>query len=155
VGEALKKGKTVLASGVFDLIHPGHIAFLRRAKEVGGPDAKLIVIVARDSTAEKFKGKRPVLPEEQRRYLVENLKPVDLAVLGNEAFDPEAFLEKFKPDIVAVGYDQQQVEAEVRRIIEEKGLPVQVVRIEKFGPEGFNSSSKIKKLIAKIDGGQP
>ena len=144
------KGKTVLASGVFDLIHPGHLAFLKRAKEIGGPEARLIVIVARDSTVEKLKGRRPVIPEEQRRILVEGLKPVDQAVLGSENLDLEGFLEKFKPDIVAVGYDQDRIEAQVRKIIEERNLPIQVVKIEKFGPEGLNSSTKLKRLVAQM-----
>ena len=146
------KRKLVLASGVFDLIHPGHVAFLRKAKEAGGPDAELLVIVARDSTVRKLKGKSPILPEEQRRALVESLKPVDRAVLGSEDLDIAGILEAYKPDIVAVGYDQDKIEAEVRKVIEEKKLPIKVVKIEKFGPEGFNSSTKIKKLVVKLSG---
>ena len=145
-----RKGKLVLASGVFDLIHPGHLAFLEKAKEAGGPNATLLVVVARDSTVEMLKGSRPIIPEEQRRILVEGLKPVDKAVLGNERFDMTGVLEQYKPDIVAVGYDQGLIEAEVKRIIGEKGFPIQIVKIGKFGPEGLNSSSKIKKLIARI-----
>jgi len=146
------KRKLVLASGVFDLIHPGHVAFLRKAKEAGGPDAELLVIVARDSTVRKLKGKSPILPEEQRRALVESLKPVDRAVLGSKDLDITGILEAYKPDIVAVGYDQDKIEAEVRKVVKEKKLPIKVVKIEKFGPEGFNSSTKIKKLVVKLSG---
>lgn len=145
-----RKGRLVLASGVFDLIHPGHLAFLEKAKEAGGPGAKLLVVVARDTTVEMLKGARPIIPEKQRKLLVEKLKPVDMAVLGSEKFDMAGILERYKPDIVAVGYDQGLIEAEVRRIISERNLPIQVVRIGRFGPRGLNSSSKIKKLIAQL-----
>ena len=145
-----EKRKLVLASGVFDLIHPGHVAFLRKAKEAGGLNAELLVVVARDSTVRKLKGKSPILPEEQRKALVESLKPVDKVILGSENFDIAGILETYKPDIVAVGYDQDKVEAEVRKVVKERNLPVEIVRIEKFGPEEFNSSTKIKKLIVKL-----
>ncbi len=82
-----KKNKIVLASGVFDLLHLGHVRFLEEAKKAGGPHAKLIVIVARDSTVEKRKGRKPIMPENQRCALVASLKVVDEAMLGYEDFD--------------------------------------------------------------------
>ncbi|MHC1563829.1 MAG: adenylyltransferase/cytidyltransferase family protein [Candidatus Hecatellaceae archaeon] len=145
-----RKGKLVLASGVFDLIHPGHLSFLEKAKEAGGSGAQLLVVVARDSTVEMLKGSKPVIPEEQRRLLVESLKPVDKAVLGSEKFDMAGIIERYRPDIVAVGYDQNLIEAEVKRIVSERGFPVKIVKIGKFGPKGLDSSSKIKRLIARI-----
>jgi FAD synthetase len=77
-----KRTKIVLASGVFDLLHLGHVKFLEAAKEAGGKNAKLLVIVARDSTVQDAKGRRPIMPENQRLALVESLKVVDDAVLG-------------------------------------------------------------------------
>jgi cytidyltransferase-like protein len=58
--------------------------YLEEAKQAGGKNAKLVVIVARDSTAENRKGRRTVMPEDQRRALVESLKVVDEAILGYE-----------------------------------------------------------------------
>jgi FAD synthetase len=58
--------KIVLASGVFDLLHLGHVRFLEEAKKAGGRNAELVVIIARDSTVEKRKGERPIMPENQR-----------------------------------------------------------------------------------------
>jgi FAD synthetase len=98
-----KKRKVVLASGVFDLLHLGHVRYLEEAKKAGGENAELIVIVARDSTVEKRKGYRPVIPENQRRALVESLKVVDEAVLGYEEFDIGKVIEKIKPDVIARG----------------------------------------------------
>ena len=79
-----EKKQIILASGAFDLVHYGHVRFLEEAKKAGGKNVHLIVIVARDKTIEKMKGKAPVIPEDQRRAVVESLKPVDEAFLGYE-----------------------------------------------------------------------
>jgi len=140
---------TVLASGVFDLLHYGHIRFLEEAKRQGGPGARLVVIVARDTTVERMKGRAPVIPEDQRRALVEALEAVDEALLGYEEMDLAAVIEKIRPDVIAVGYDQDDIERETRRIVEERGLGLRVVRIGRFGKEDLNSSSKIKGKIVE------
>ena len=75
--EKKEKRKVVLASGVFDLLHFAHVKYLEEAKEAGGPNAELIVIVARDSTVEKRRGEKPIIPENQRVALVDSLKVVD------------------------------------------------------------------------------
>lgn len=140
-------GKIVLAAGVFDLLHYGHLRFLEEAKKAGGEGAKLVVLVARDKTVEKRKGKRPVMPEDQRRALVEGLKPVDSAILGYEEASFEKVLEKVKPDVVAIGYDQDDVYEAVKEAVEKRGLKVELVRIERFGPKDLDSSSKIKRKV--------
>lgn len=140
---------TVLASGVFDLLHYGHIRFLEEAKRQAGPDSRLVVIIARDSTVTKLKGRRPVIPEDQRRALVEALEVVYEALLGYEEMDLEAVIERINPDVIAVGYDQDEIERLTRRIVEEKGLKLRVVRIGRFGEEDLNSSSKIKGKIVE------
>jgi FAD synthetase len=142
-----KKRKVVLASGVFDLLHLGHVRFLEEAKNTGGPNAELIVIVARDSTVGKRKKETPVIPENQRCALVESLKVVDEAILGFEDFDIGKVIERIRPDVIAVGHDQIEMERRVRKYIEEKGLKIDVVRIGEFGEDELNSSSKIKQKI--------
>ncbi len=141
--------KRVLASGVFDLVHLGHALFLRDAKKAGGREAKLIVVVARDSTVKRLKRSPPILPEETRRGLVEALKPVDKAVLGSDRFDVLGIIRKYKPDIIALGYDQDSVAKIVERHIKMEKLPVKVVRIKKFEKEALNSSTEIKHRIAR------
>ncbi|MEM2780512.1 MAG: adenylyltransferase/cytidyltransferase family protein [Candidatus Bathyarchaeia archaeon] len=143
----MKKRTVVLASGTFDLLHLGHVRYLEEAKKAGGENAELIVIVARDSTVEKRKGYRPVIPENQRRALVESLKVVDEAILGYEEFDIGKVIEKIKPDIIAVGHDQDGMEKVVKDYIREKGLNIKVVRISKFSEDELDSSSKIKQKI--------
>ncbi len=142
-----RKRKIVLASGVFDLLHLGHVRFLEEAKKTGGKNAELIVIVARDNTAEKGKDKRPIMSENQRRALVESLKVVDEAILGFENFDIGKVIEKIKPDIIALGYDQKGMEKLVKKYIEQHGLNIKVVRISKFEEDELDSSSKIKQKI--------
>ncbi len=144
---AQKKRKIVLASGVFDLLHLGHVRFLEEAKKAGGENAELIVIVARDSTVEKRKGARPVMPENQRRALVESLKVVDEALLGFEDFNMGKVIEKIKPDVIAVGHDQDGVEKAVKKYIEDNGLSIKVVKIGKLSEDELDSSSKIKQKI--------
>jgi len=146
VGKARKK-KIVLASGTFDLLHFGHVKYLEEAKKAGGENAELIVIVARDSTVEKRKRKKPVMPEDQRRSLVESLKVVDEAILGFEDFSIDEVIEKIRPDVIAVGHDQDGIEREVRKAIAEKKYNIQVAKIGRFGKKELNSSSKIMRKI--------
>ena len=142
-----KKRRIVLASGVFDLLHLGHVKFLEEAKKAGGRNAELIVIVARDITVEKRKGNKPVMPENQRRVLVESLKVVDEAILGYEEFDIGKVIEKIKPDVIVFGYDQNGMEKTVKNCIKMKGLRVKVVKIGRFKEDELDSSSKIKQKI--------
>ena len=141
--------RTVLATGVFDLLHLGHLRFLEESKKRGGPGSKLVVVIARDKTVFRRKGKSPVVPEDQRRELVAALRVVDRATLGREEIDLLGILKEVKPDIVSVGYDQDEIRIAVTRLIRREGLPVRVVRIRRFGPVGFNSSSKLKSRVAK------
>jgi FAD synthetase len=146
-----RKPTVVLASGVFDLLHLGHVRFLEDAKKAGGSNAKLVVIVAKDSTAEKLKGKKPIMSEDQRCALVESLKVVDQAVLGYEGLEIGEVIEKIKPDVIALGWDQAEMEAEVETYIQKHNLAVSVVRVGKFGENTLDSSSKIKqKIIDKL-----
>lgn len=147
-----KKRTVVLASGVFDLLHLGHVRFLEEAKRAGGRDAELVVIVARDSTVKKRKGKNPIMHEDQRRALVESLKVVDEAILGYEGFSMEQVIDKIKPDIIAMGYDQKDMTRAVEAAIAKKGSNLRVVRIGRFGEDELDSSSEIKrKIIEEYD----
>lgn len=147
------KGKIVLASGTFDLLHLGHVRYLEEAKKTGGSNARLVVIVARDATVEKRRGAKPIMSENQRRALVGSLKVVDEAILGYEDFDIAKVIEKIHPDIIALGYDRGDIWQTVRRYVNEKNLNVEVVKIGKFSEDELDSSSKIKqKIIEHIKG---
>jgi len=143
--------KIVLATGAFDLLHYGHLDFLEEAKKAGGRNARLIVIVARDKTVEARKGKRPVVPEDQRRALIEALKPVDDAILGYEDMNYEAVIEKLKPDVIAVGYDQLDIKRSVEEIVKKKGLKIKIFEAERFSADDIDSSSKIKRRVIELE----
>jgi FAD synthetase len=143
--------KIVVASGVFDLVHYGHVRFLEEAKKAGGENAYLIVIVARDKTVIRLKGRKPIIPEDQRRALVESLKPVDEAILGFEDLSFKDAVISIKPDIIAVGHDQTSIAENVRKTITDMDANIQVVSIGRFGLSDLDSSSKIKRKILEED----
>ncbi|MDI3486373.1 MAG: synthetase [Methanolobus sp.] len=120
-GDVLVK---VLATGTFDLLHPGHIHYLSEAKKLGD---KLYVIVARESMI-RHKPK-PIIPDEQRLEMVSSLKIVDKALLGSESdiFDP---IMQIKPDIIALGYDQGFDAGHLEKELRSRGFDCKVVRIE-------------------------
>ena len=91
------------------------------------------------------------MSEDQRCSLVESLKVVDEAVLGYEGLEIGEVIEKIKPDFIALGYDQVEMEREVTEYIEGHKLSAKVVRIGKYGENALDSSSKIKqKIIDKL-----
>ena len=98
--------KRVVATGVFDLLHLGHIHFLRAARELGD---ELVVIVANDATVRRMK-REPVVPAEVRAEMVASLKPVDQAMVGREGNMLDIVVEEIKPHIIALGYDQELFE---------------------------------------------
>jgi FAD synthetase len=141
--------KVVLATGVFDLLHLGHVRFLEESKRRGGPGARLVVVVASDKTVFHRKGRKPILPEQQRKELVAALKAVDRAVLGHDNLDMLGTLKEVKPDIICVGYDQQEIRKSARSVLKHEGLEIPIVQIPEFGPDGLNSSSKVKNRVAE------
>ncbi len=136
--------KTVLAFGTFDLLHPGHLSYLKQAKKLGD---QLIVIIARGVNVRKFKHKATVFDAEQRRALVQELKMVDRAVLGFKD-DIYKSVVRFKPDVIAMGYDQQPSTTEVRRELAQRGLFPRIVRCKAFKPHK-HKSTKIRQRIRR------
>ena len=141
------KPKVVLASGVFDLLHLGHVRFLEDAKKAGGANSKLVVIIAKDTTVERIKGRKPIMSEDQRLALVESLKVVDEAVMGFEGLDIGEVIEKIKPDVIALGWDQVEMENQVKAYAKEHKEAIKVVRIGKYAQNALDSSSKIRQKI--------
>lgn len=131
--------RVVLTGGVFDIIHPGHIHTLNSAKSIGDV---LVVVVARDSTAEKMKKRKPLHDQEQRKELVNSLSMVDLCLVGQEG-DIFKTVQKVEPEIIALGYDQVHQEKFIVDGCRKLELDVKVARLQSPVPE--ISSSKIEK----------
>jgi FAD synthetase len=134
----------VLATGTFDILHPGHLLYLSEAKVLGD---ELYVIVARDSMV-KHKPK-PIVPERQRLAMVAALHIVDKAMLGseNDIFEP---LREINPDIIALGknqhFDEKQLEAQLRA----HGVNAKVVRVQAFEEcELCSSAAIIRRIIER------
>lgn len=134
----------VVATGTFDLLHPGHIYYLEESGKFGD---ELFVIVARDANVRHKPS--PVIPEEQRRCMVAALRAVDHAVLGDpiDMFRP---IREIRPDVITIGFNQHfDTEVLVRKLAEQS-LDARVVRINRC-PDGALCSSRliVKKILGR------
>ncbi|NPA99033.1 MAG: cytidylyltransferase family protein [Crenarchaeota archaeon] len=138
----------VLVAGSFEILHPGHIYLLEKAWEMG----RVYVIVSRDSNFEKFKGRKPAIPDKYRVEIISSIRYVHEAILGDEK-DYLKPVTRISPDIILLGPDQwpdkEKLEEELRR----RGLmETKVVRLEKPYRDDICRSSKIIKRILEIHG---
>lgn len=136
--------KRVVATGTFDILHPGHLYYLEESRKLGD---ELFVIVARDANV-RHKPK-PVLPEDQRLDMVRLLKPVDHAVLG-DLTDMFAPIKEIDPAIITLGYNQHFSEEQLRQELRSRGLNAEVVRIEGYIGPGISSSRLIMERIVQM-----
>jgi len=132
----------VMATGVFDILHLGHLHYLEESKKLGD---ELMVVVATDNTVRRRKHE-PVTPEKMRLELVASLKPVDKAVLGKETGDMFEIVRELKPDVITLGYDQPFTEQDLEKELAKRGLKVQVVRM----PHLDHDLDGTRKIITKI-----
>jgi len=132
----------VMASGVFDIIHPGHIFYLKKARELGD---ELFVVIASDKTVERRK-RKPIMRQEERAIVVGALKPVDSVIIGKDTGDIFETVIEIKPDVLALGFDQAFDESELEREAKKRGLDLRVVRMPKMNGD----SDATRKIIARI-----
>ncbi|RZN60312.1 MAG: FAD synthase [Methanonatronarchaeia archaeon] len=128
-----------MASGTFDIIHPGHLYYLRESKRLGD---ELVVVVARETNLTK----KPVIPGNQRRKVLEGLKPVDKAVLGDE-LDIFKTVEREKPDIISIGPDQNWEIPKLKKQLKKQGFNIKLVKIKNYVECDLCSS---RDIISKI-----
>lgn len=130
--------KKVLVFGVFDTMHPGHLHFLEAAHVLGD---ELVVVVARDSTVERLKNKRPRENEMARMKALFGVKIVSQARLGDEELGTYHVLKEEKPDLIALGYDQEGLAFDLEKKMSEGLLPkIPVVVLGSHKPEIYKSS---------------
>ena len=136
--------KRVMAVGVFDLLHAGHLHYMEQAKSLGD---HLTVVVAHDDTV-RMRKHAPVTGQELRCRMVNGLKPVDEALIGNPPEVPIFdILPVVKPDIIALGYDQEHAEDRIRSRLDELGFQhIEVTRVEGLSDDLDGT----RKIIARI-----
>jgi len=132
-----------MATGTFDILHMGHIYYLKEAKKLGDT---LAVVIATDSTVRKLKHE-PVNPEEIRLNLIKELKIVDEAYLGHED-DMYEIVKQIKPDIIALGFDQIHNENEIKTQLKKRKINAKVVRVSEL--KGGSDLEGTRRIIGKI-----
>ena len=133
--------KRVVATGTFDLLHPGHLYYLEESRRLGD---KLYVIVARDANVRHKP--TPVIPENQRLAMVAALRPVDHALLGDlhDMFRP---IREIQPAIITIGFNQHFDEAQLRGDLTARGIVADVVRIGQYPGDSCSSTSRIIRKV--------
>ena len=132
----MKKANKAMAFGTFDILHPGHIYYLRQAKR---KTKSLVVVVARDVTVKKVKKKRPVNSERKRALNLKRLGIADNVILGNPG-DKYRVIEREKPDLLCFGYDQTFFTERIEEELKKRGISARIVRISAYKPHIYKSS---------------
>lgn len=134
--------RVVFTNGVYDLLHPGHIRYLQRARSLG--DA-LIVGVNADVSVRRIKGPaRPINPEGERAEVVAALDCVDAAVVFKED-TPAEIIFLVQPDILVKGADWPADQIVGRDTVEARGGRVVLAEVE----DGYSTTAIIQKMIGE------
>jgi FAD synthetase len=150
----------VMAQGVFDLLHLGHVHYLEKARELGD---ELVVVIASDKTVRERKHE-PITPQEMRREMVAALRCVDRAIIGSDGEDPYVTVQKLKPDIIALGHDQEHSERVINQELKTREISTKVVRLDYYYHDLDGTRKIIQKIVSmwaftkemeRIEGGQP
>ena len=133
----------VMATGTFDILHLGHIYYLKESKKLGDT---LVVVVATDSTVRRLKHE-PVNPEEIRLKLIKELRIVDEAYIGHED-DIYKIVKELKPDIISLGFDQIHKKERIEKELKKRKIDSRIVRLKKY--DGGSDLEGTRKIISKI-----
>lgn len=139
--------RKALAFGTFDLLHPGHLNFLKQAKKQGD---FLIVVVACNHTVKKLKGFLPHQNEKERLANVKGLKIASKVILGKHNLRKKYdIIEKIKPDVICLGYDQKFFIKDLPKVLKKLNLKTKIVRLKPFKPYKYKSSILKNTLVKK------
>lgn len=140
----MRRKNKVMAFGTFDLLHKGHIFYLRKASRFG----RLIVIVARDENVKKFKGVKPIDSEQVRLKNVRLLRFVSCAVLGS-LNDRYKTVKYTKPEVICLGYDQKISVLKLKKELKKRDVKTRVIRLKAYKPRIYKSSKLKQQYINK------
>ena len=135
---------SVIAQGTFDIVHPGHVHYLREAAAMGDD---LTVIVARRANVDHKPD--PICPATQRRDVVEALEMVDEAILGHEE-DIFVPIEQRQPDVIALGHDQHHDEAAIVAELDRRGLECEIRRAGPRANENADELLSTRLIVERI-----
>ncbi|MBD3270314.1 adenylyltransferase/cytidyltransferase family protein [Candidatus Peregrinibacteria bacterium] len=142
------KGKTVMAFGTFDILHAGHENFFKQAGELGN---QILVIVSRDETVKSVKSESAQNSEKIRLKNLRKTGWADKVILGNHG-DKHKVITKYKPDIIALGYDQFVFTQTIEKTLIDANINAKVIRLMPFEPQVFKSSLiKTKQRINEAE----
>ncbi len=134
----------VMTFGTFDILHPGHLNYFEQARKHGD---EIVVVISRDVNVKKVKGEETFFKEQERLAIVQALRLIDRAILGNTD-DVYQVVNDEKPDVICLGYDQFHFIDKLEEKLKEFGLNSKIVRLESYMPEKYKIS-KIKEKLAK------
>ncbi|AGB39495.1 adenylyltransferase/cytidyltransferase family protein [Natronococcus occultus] len=140
----MSRGRTVIAQGTFDILHPGHVHYLEEAAAMGD---RLYVIVARKANVDHKEA--PICPASQRRDVVDALEPVDEALLGHEE-DIFVPIEEIDPDVIALGHDQHHDADAIREALSARGLDCEVRRASAREPTSEDELLSTRLIIQRV-----
>ncbi|WP_135826970.1 adenylyltransferase/cytidyltransferase family protein [Halorussus ruber] len=134
----------VIAQGTFDILHPGHVHYLRDAKAFG--DRLTVIVARRENVTHK---EPPILPNRQRRDMVAALDPVDDARVGHpdDIFAP---IEEMEPDVIALGHDQHHDESAIEEELARRGVECEVRRAGPREPQYEEELLSTGRIIDRI-----
>ena len=139
----MDKQKKILAFGTFDHIHPGHIHFLTEAKKLG----YLTISVATDESVTSRKIDKPSKSTPERVKELTNLGIADKVIPGDKKLGNWSVIKKINPDIIAIGYDQKELEIALKKMKLKSGFKFSIKKISAKNPKKYHSSI-IKKVCA-------
>lgn len=131
--------KIVMTFWAFDFVHPWHKYYLSKAKKYGD---KLITIVGRDKTIQMIKWKKPLNNQKKRLLDIKNLNLSDIVELWHEK-DFLFAVKKYKPDVIAIWYDQTSFINQLSEFLHKNNLKTSVVTIDSY-KENIYKSNKLK-----------
>lgn len=140
------KKKLVMVFGTFDYLHAGHENLFSQAKELG---TETIAVIARDKTVNNIKGALPDHNEKERLKLLEETGWANKVILG-ENKDKMKSIKIYRPDIIALGYDQFAFTYGLEKLIIDMNLDTRIQRLTPYRPDMYKSSL-IKNKVKEKD----
>lgn len=135
--------RRVLVFGTFDRLHEGHKKFIEQAAEAG---EELVACVSRDETVRTLKGRDPDQSMKERMNQLAKLDKVDKVIEGDLELGSYDCILNIKPGVIALGYDQDALQEDLRRWMKKTGTDIPLITIDPHKPEIYKTS-----LLRKYD----